>query len=146
MRHDSAVDIQLTYWRREDDSITVSDLQDGEFGGEDQYGEPVDGSSFDQMVQYIEDQGFWGFADTRKHVVHYWFSESNPPAFGEVLELFAHEIAHLTGREEIGVLNEERRGYWAGQCAAQAYELAQQLYTPHNPSHDPTYVSSEPGA
>lgn len=90
--------------------------------------------SFNEVVQAVEqDNGMFGFADTKKNQIHYWFRED--VQLDEMIGMFAHEYGHFmpeTIEEEEIDLREEIKAecyryvataaFWAAKSAMKLIE------------------------
>lgn len=76
--------------------------------------------SIREIVDVIRETGIWGYTDNFG-CIHYWHEKATFPS---ILEFFAHEIAHNTGKPCEDKTEEELRADEYAKVAVQAYDFA----------------------
>lgn len=74
------------------------------------------------FVKAVTRNGFWGFADTREGVIHFW--ENGKTSAATLCYFFGHELGHLTGKPARGMVAEERRADEYATVAERAFQQA----------------------
>ena len=85
---------------------------------------PLEWLDGETMVALVESEGVWGFADTRRRVIHFWCNSKVSSTY--LAHFFGHEIGHLTGKQARG-LAEERRADEYGRAAAQVVKQLRRM-------------------
>jgi hypothetical protein len=130
--HETAEAVYRQFWAwagPEDGPIDETD----EFGFLDENGGEVL-VSFADVVEGIEAQGLWAFADTNTKTVHYWARPDIDPVLAVMV--LAHEIGHCTGEPDPDPEREEIRAQEYGRVAALALRWASQAgFLPVTPGY-----------
>jgi hypothetical protein len=108
-------------------SFAGSDLTENcRIGGVDENGSEQE-FTIEQMVDGIELQGYWGFADETNHTVHVW--ENKTASEENLLFFLGHEMGHLCEADirDSDPIADEHRADDYGRAAVQAYRMLKQL-------------------
>lgn len=116
VRYRSPKAILTAHWQLKEQGFTWEEFLEAEAHAADLRGRPVQFTPRD-MVRWIEEEGFWGYAETQAKppVVHVWVSPNAKP--DQVRFFLAHEIGHLVGKPVKSDVKEEERAHTYGQAA-----------------------------
>ena len=100
VKHKSAQSLVIDYFRNEFPNLTNKEIleEDTEFTVflDERWN---NGATVRQLLRTVRKVGAWGFCDNTKDPkeIHYWISKK--ACTEQVLELFAHEMAHAIGNK-----------------------------------------------
>ena len=100
--------------------VDEKDLKDCNFGGYDGDGNEYE-FPYEEMAANIKEEGCYGFAGDKKDI-HVWVGRN--AEMHSVINLIAHEKAHLTRPFHRNEDKEEEKACKFGECAALAYKVA----------------------
>lgn len=79
----------------------------------------------DEMISAIKPIGVWGFTDTKTRKIYFWADRNAVKR--KLIEFFAHEIGHNSGKKCADVVKEEMRADEYANVATLAFDMANKL-------------------
>lgn len=122
VRHASAEAALASMWRGT--GVTLSDLRAATTIGVDVTGKRHEISHAEEL-RSVKRMGFWGWADERKRVVHYWHNGRQNAA--ALAHLLGHEVGHILRAVKLPRMS----GYIREEAEADRHGLATALVLRH---------------
>lgn len=122
VKYSSAKNIILSFFKSDYPKLTKNEIleQYTTFS----FNENKSKRKISKLIQEIHDNGFWGFCSVYENGdrgIHYWIDKNRDVSIENMMDLFAHELAHAVGYKS------EKHACSIGTIASYTYDIVRKI-------------------